>query len=282
MSAPPSTVEAGATRADAERWATAALAEAGCETPGDDAALLVADAVGSDNGAGELSPEASATLHEAVARRARREPLGYVRGRARFRGLDLVVDERVFIPRPETEPLVEAALEIAPGSRVLESCTGSGAVALALKHERPDLHVTASDSSADALAVAQANSARLGLDVEWVHADGIAAVPGAPFDAVVSNPPYVAEAESGAGTLPPEIEHHEPPGAFWAGRDGLDVYRRFARELDGVGWVAFEVGDGQADAVGGMLADAGLGERRARRVASGQIRVVIAARPKSA
>ncbi len=276
MSAPPSLVAAGASRAEAERWATTTLAEAGCETPGGDAAVLVADTAGTEI---ELTPEASEALREAVARRARREPLGYVRGRASFRGLELVVDERVFIPRPETEPLVEAALEIAPGARVLEPCTGSGAVALALKHERPDLHVTASDRSADALSVAQANGARLGLDVEWVQADGIAAVPGAPFDAVVSNPPYVAEAESGAGTLPPEIEHHEPPEAFWAGRDGLDVYLRFAGELDGVAWVAFEVGDGQAEAVGAMLAAAGFGEPRTRRVASGQVRVVIAQRP---
>jgi release factor glutamine methyltransferase len=279
MSSPPSVVEPGATREEAERWAAAALAEAGCEAAAQDAALLVADAAG---GARELSPEASSSLREAVSRRARREPLGYVRGRARFRGLDLVIDERVFVPRPETEPLVEAALEIAPGARVLEPCTGSGAVALALKHERPDLHVTASDRSTEALAVARANGARLGLEVEWVHADGIAVVPGGPFDAVVSNPPYVAEAESGTGTLPPEIEHHEPPGAFWAGRDGLDVYRRFARELDGVTWVAFEVGDGQGPDVGAMLAEAGFGEPRVRRVASGQVRVVIAERASAA
>lgn len=276
MSAPPSSVATNASRAGAERWATLVLAQAGCASPAEDAALLVADVAGEQT---ELSPEASGSLRESVARRARREPLGYVRGRARFRGLDLVVDERVFIPRPETEPLVEAALEIAPGARVLEPCTGSGAVALALKHERPDLDVTASDRSPGALAVARANGARLGLDVEWVQADGIAAVPGAPFDALISNPPYVAEVESGAGTLPPEIEHHEPPGAFWAGRDGLDVYRRFARELEGVKWVAFEVGDGQAEAVGGMLTEAGFGEPRLSRVASGQVRVVIARRP---
>jgi release factor glutamine methyltransferase len=273
MSLLPSFAGAGATRDEAERWATATLSEAGCETPAADAALLVADVAGEET---ELSPEAGGALREAVARRARREPLGYVRGRSRFRGLDIVVDERAFIPRPATEHLVEAALAIPTGARVLEPCTGSGAAALALKHERPDLRVTASDRSEGALEVARANGARLGIEVDWVQADGISTVPGGPFDAVVSNPPYVAETESGAGTLPPEIEHHEPPGAFWAGHDGLDVYRRFARELEGVSWVALETGAGQAEAVGAMLVEAGFGEPSVHHLPVGPASIVIA------
>ncbi|MEA2390974.1 MAG: release factor glutamine methyltransferase [Solirubrobacteraceae bacterium] len=279
MNGAPST---GTSAAEAEQWAADALTAAGCPDPRSDAELLVADAlaVAHREAEAELSPGEAAALRSAVARRARREPLGYVRGSVRFRGLEIAVDDRVFIPRPETEPLVEAALAIPRGARVLEPCTGSGAVALALKHERPDLTVTGTDRSADALAVARANAARLGLAVSFFEADGIAAAPGGPYDAVVANPPYVAEADAAAagGTLPPELEHHEPPGAFWAGRDGLSTLRRFTRELDGVRWVAFEVGDGQARAVGTMLNEAGFARLSRRTVPSGQTRVVIAER----
>lgn len=267
--------ESGASPADARRWAEQRLVAAGCVDAAGDAALLVADVM---NGGVELSEAGRAALAEAVRRRARREPLGYVRGRARFRGLELEVDRRVFVPRPETEPLVDAALAIPRGARVLEPCTGSGAVALALKRERPDLDITATDRSCDALDVARANAARLGLEVTLAHADGVAGAPGGPYDAVVANPPYVAEAEAGAGSLPPEIEHFEPPTAFWAGHDGLSVYRRFASELEGVGWVAFEVGDGQAPAVREMLEGAGFDSFGDRRVASGEVRVVVAER----
>jgi release factor glutamine methyltransferase len=273
MSAAPS---AGTPLEDAERWIVSTLEAAGCADPESDASLLLRDASGAATAT--LTPDAAAAIASSVARRARREPLGYIRGRVTFRGLEIEVDERVFIPRPETSPLVDAALAIPHGARVLEPCTGSGAVALALKHERPDLSVTASDRSADALAVARANAARLDIDVTFCQADGIAAVPGGPFDAVVSNPPYVAEAEAGTGSLPQEIELHEPPGAFWAGDDGLTVYRRFTAELGGVQWVAFEVGDGQGDAVAGMLRDAGFATQGALRVPSGQVRVVTAER----
>lgn len=206
------------------------------------------------------------------------EPLAYARGRAEFRGLELAVDRRVFIPRPATELLVEAALGLPHGARVLEPCTGSGAVALALKHERPDLVVTASDRSADALVVARANAARLGIDVVFLEADGIAAVPGGPWDAVVANPPYVAETEAGSGSLPVGIEYFEPPEAFWAGHDGLAVLRRLVGELEGVGWVAFEVGDGQAGAVGGMLRAVGFRSSDVLLTDAGQVRIVSAAR----
>lgn len=217
------------------------------------------------------SPPDTATL-------AAGEPLAYLRGRAEFRGLELAVDRRVFIPRPETELLVEVALGLPYGARVLEPCTGSGAVALALKHERPDLSVTASDRSADALAVARLNAARLRMEVTFLQADGIAAVPGGPWDAVVANPPYVAEAEAGTGSLPVGIEYFEPPGAFWAGHDGFAVLRRLVGELEGVGWVAFEVGDGQAGAVGGMLRTVGFHSVDTLLTEKGQARIVSAAR----
>jgi len=271
----------GAPAASAERWATAALEEAGCANPRGDASLLVADAVGAGGRRAEraeLSRDACTQLRRQVDRRARREPLGYVRGRVAFRGLEILVDRRVFVPRQETELLVEAALSIPHGARVLEACTGSGAVALSLKHERPDLEITATDHSVEALDVAGSNATRLGLDVTLMHADGIASVPSGPFDAVVANPPYVAEDEAGAGSLPPEIEYHEPPGAFWAGANGLSVYRRFSSELEGVRWVAFEVGDRQALPVRSMLEGAGFEGFEAYSVPSGQVRVLTAVR----
>ncbi len=188
-----------------------------------------------------------------VSERARRLPLAYVRRKASFRGLDLAVDQRVFVPRPETELLVEAAaLSVPVGSRVLEPCTGSGAIAVALSHERPDLDITASDTSRDAVDVRDEKcSETSSTRIRVVHADGIARVPGGPVDAVVCNPPYVAENERGADTLPPELEHHEPGQAFWAGSDGLDAFSPpHPRALrHGTRWVGFEVGDGQHETV---------------------------------
>ena len=273
MSAPP---ELRSVAPDAERRAAAALHAAGCQDPETDAALLVADAVARDVGrpATGLSAQGAKLLDQSVARRAGREPLGYIRGRVVFCGLDILVDRRVFIPRPETEILVSAALALPYGARVLEPCTGSGAVALALKHARRDLEVTASDRSGDALDLAGVNAARLGLTVKLVQADGIAAVPDGPYDAVVSNPPYVARAEAGAGSLPPELEHEEPPEAFWAGPDGLSFFRRFSGELHGVDHVAFEVGDGQAGHVDRMLRQAGFQPARPHRAPAGAVRVV--------
>jgi release factor glutamine methyltransferase len=158
----------------------------------------------------------------------------------------------VLVPRPETEHLVEAALTLPQGARVVDVGTGSGAVALALKHERPDLTVVATDVSADALAVARANGARLGLEVEWREGDLLAGVTEA--DAVVSNPPYV---EIGA-RVDPEVGY-EPRVAVLAGTNGLAVYERLAPAAAAVGarFAAFEVGEGQAADVAGLLRAAG-------------------------
>jgi release factor glutamine methyltransferase len=256
-------------------WAAGELRAAGVPEPEADAELLLDDAL--------------RRLKQDLRRRAVREPLAYVRGEVVFRGLALAVDERVFVPRPETELLVEAALAVPRGAAVLEPCTGSGAVALALKHERTDLRITATDHSPAAIAVARANAERLGLDVSFFVAPGIAGAPGGPWDAIVSNPPYVAEAEAGAGSLPPELEDHEPPDAFWAGKDGLAVYRRLASDLAsgasvpaGAGaapaFLALEVGDGQADAVCALLARVGLCCTRRLAAPSGATRVVVAER----
>ena len=144
-----------------------------------------------------------------------REPVAYILGRRGFRRLDLAVDPRALIPRPETELLVEVGLGLPRGARVLDLGTGSGAVALASKDERPDLLLSGSDLSEDALALARANGERLGLAVSWLRADLLAGVPDE-FDAILTNPPYVAE--SARASLAPEILRHEPPGALFSGR----------------------------------------------------------------
>src|SRR5918998_3930702 len=191
---------------DALDSALIALTAAGCDTPRLDAELLLADAMGvdravivSDPGRG-LTPEQARCFQTYAMRRAQREPVAYILGTKGFRTIDLLVDSRVLIPRPETEHLVEAALDLPRGARVADVGTGSGAVALALKAERPDLDVLATDTSADALRVAGANAARLGLEVELLAGDLLEPVTGA-LDAVVSNPPYVATGDP----LPPEV-----------------------------------------------------------------------------
>jgi release factor glutamine methyltransferase len=174
-----------------------------------------------------------------------RVPVAYLTGTKGFRHIDVEVDQRVLIPRPESEHLVEAALELPEGTIVHEVGTGSGAVALALSQERPDLVVSGSDISADAVDVARANAKRLGLPVDFVVADlldGIGRV-----DAVVANLPYVEQ----DAQLEPELGH-EPDGALFAGHDGLDVFRRFIPSIE-VPWVALEVGAGQAPAVAAMF-----------------------------
>jgi release factor glutamine methyltransferase len=237
--------------------AVIAIAAAGSSTPRLDAELLLARALGLDRTALFLDPgqvvagPAVQAFQSFVRRRsAGREPVAYILGSKGFRRLELAVDPRVLIPRPETETLVEAAVaELPHGAAVLDVGTGSGAVALALADERDDLRVTATDISADALEVARGNAARLGLGgrVRFVLADLLDGVDDPP-DAVVSNPPYVAEADR-AG-LAPEITGHEPARALFAGDEGLDVLRRLVGQIAApTAYVALEVGDGQADAV---------------------------------
>lgn len=272
--APPS---AGA----ALRWATAELAAAGCETPRLDAELLLADSLGvvrerlHSEPDGVLDQAVTARFAGAVGRRgAGREPVAYILGRRPFRDLELTVDRRALIPRPETEHLVESALRLPAGWRVLDVGTGCGAVALALAMERPDLEVHGSDLSRPALELAGENSRRLGLDVRWHHAD---LLEGAREDhrAVVANLPYVADGER--GSLAPEILRHEPHDALFAGADGLNAIRRLAAQLTvrrGVRFVALEVGAGQGPAVSRLLRDSGFGHVRSERDLAGIERVV--------
>lgn len=260
--------------------ATADLREAGCESPRLDAELLLADAMQLSRTALHLHPDRELTVAQAerfarlLARRRDREPVAYVLGTRAFRHIELTVDERVLVPRPETEHLVEAALRLPHGARVADVCTGSGAVALALKHERPDLHVIATDVSADALVVAQANARRLNLDVDFREGDLLQPLEGVPLDAIVANPPYVPDRAELAQEL-----SHEPSNALFAGPDGLDVLRRLApAAARHAAFVAFEVGAGQATAVGALLRDAGMTAVEAHRDLAGIERVVVGRR----
>jgi len=261
---------------DAVAAATDSLRAAGCETPQLDAEVLVAAAAGvgrlelvgnPDIG---LEPAAARTLMGWVRRRARREPVAYIIGHKPFRGIELMVDSRVLIPRPETELLVEVAIELAPpGGRVHDVGTGSGAVALALKDERPDLTVSASDSSPPAVDVTRRNAERLGLAIEVATGAGL---PQGDYDLVVANLPYVREDEWTA--LAPEIRDHEPRGALVAGADGLDEIRALVDEAPAGTLLALEHAPDQAEAVRGMLAEA-----QTRRDLAGRERVTQGVRP---
>ena len=233
--------------------ATESFAAVGVDTPRLDAEVIVAAAAGVDRldlvarPELELTPEASRTAMEWIRRRTRREPVAYIVGKKWFRNLELHVDRRVLIPRPQTELLVEVALGAAPeGGSVHDLGTGCGAIALAMKDERPDLRVSASDRSAVALDAARENAERLGLDVEFT--DGPREV-----DLIVTNLPYVRADEW--DSLQPEIRDYEPREAFiGGGEDGLDLIREVLSGLSGL--IALEHSWEQGPAVRELLSDA--------------------------
>jgi release factor glutamine methyltransferase len=243
---------------DALEAAVTAIAAAGCSTPRLDAEVLIADALGVDRAVIHSSPDRAITggqarvIGERVRRRVSREPVAYILGRRGFRRIELLVDSRVLIPRPETELLVEVALELPAGSRVHDVGTGSGAVALALLDERPDLVVSASDASPAAVDAARANAERLGLPVEVSVAAGL---PDAgDFDLVLANLPYVREDEWDG--LAPEIRKFEPREALVSGEDGLDAIRALVNEAPSGTRLALEHAPGQAASVRALLRDA--------------------------
>jgi release factor glutamine methyltransferase len=276
---------AGTPAREALQGAVTAIAAAGCETPRLDAELLLADVLGVGREQLLTDPTlvvrgpAVRAYQNAVRRRAvEREPVAYITGHRGFRHIELLVDGRALVPRPETELLVEAGLELPAGAAVLDLCTGSGAVALALKQERPDLDVWGSDLSEQALALARENSRALDLDVSWLHADLLDGVPDR-FDAVLANPPYVSNAAR--ASLAPEILRHEPPGALFAGDDGLAVITPLAAQAgarERILTLALEVGEGQAEGVAELLTRSGFSSVRLRADLAGIKRVVIGAR----
>ena len=236
------------------------LAAAGVETARADAEVLVADAMGvkpeelSAGDAGEIPADVAAAIEERVARRVDREPIAYILGRTPFRGLEIAVDERVLWPRRETELLVEVGVELPERARVHEVGTGSGAIALALLSERPDLEVTASDLSPEAAEAARENAERLGIPLEVTVATGIpAGLEG--VDLVIANLPYVTD--STIFERSPEIQK-EPRIAVTGdcGEDGLGVIRGLVGETPS-GWkLAMEHDTHHGPAMRELLRDA--------------------------
>jgi release factor glutamine methyltransferase len=233
------------------------LDAAGCDTPRLDAELLLAHALGTDRtglvlrGDAPLTRDEQAAFDALLERRAAREPVAYIVGSRGFRHLELTVDRRVLIPRPDTETLVEQAIALAPsGARVHDVGTGSGAIALALADERPDLRLSASDASPGAVSVARHNAERLGLDVPVEVADGL---PAGSYDLVVANLPYVREDEWGG--LEPEIRDYEPQMALVSGADGLDAIRLLVAQAPAGTLLALEHAPAQSEAVRRLLID---------------------------
>ena len=232
-----------------------------------DARMLLLHALGKDpmdaawllaHSQDALNPAQAAAFGSACTRRRAGEPVAYITGRREFYGMDLQVDARVLVPRPDTETLVDWALEQLAGQtapQVLDLGTGSGAIALAIQKTRPDARVTAVDVSADALAVAQANAARLALPVQFIQSSWLAQVEGS-FQLIVSNPPYITDTDPHLPALA-----HEPRSALTAGSDGLDDIRQIITQagpqLLAKGWLLLEHGYDQAAAVRTLLEQAG-------------------------
>ncbi|MET3391940.1 MULTISPECIES: peptide chain release factor N(5)-glutamine methyltransferase [unclassified Variovorax] len=244
----------GVDRLDAQLLLLHALGRA----PHDRAWLLAHDT--------DAMPDAAwSALAAHLSRRRAGEPVAYLLGEKEFHGLALQVDARVLVPRPDTETLVEWALQCLEGQaapRVLDLGTGSGAIALALQHARPDAQVDAVDASADALAVARANAGRLGLPVRFAQADWLDGA-GTGYTVIASNPPYIAAGDPHLPAL-----RHEPSCALVSGADGLDDIRRIVQDAPGHlaegGWLLLEHGHDQAAAVRGLLAARGFAEVQSR------------------
>lgn len=210
----------------------------------------------------QLAASEASRYAELLERRYRGEPIQYIVGEAEFYGLPFRVTPDVLIPRPETEHLVEKALEVAasfPAPRIVDVGTGSGCIAVALAHHLPQARITAIDLSAPALAIAEENAKRNGVALRFLEGDLLTPVAGEHFDLIVSNPPYVPLADR--ASLAVEVRDHEPALALFAGPDGLEICRRlipsaFAALVPG-GFLLLEIGHGQSQAIAALLAASG-------------------------
>jgi release factor glutamine methyltransferase len=238
-----------------------------------DAQLLLAHVLQKDrswvhaHGDDVLSEPALGVLHGFIDRRAKGEPLAYLTGEKEFHGLTLHVTPAVLIPRPDTETLVDWGLQLLQdidGPAILDMGTGSGAIALALKHRRPDSQVTAVDASADALAVARGNAERLRLPVHFVLSDWWRALPADRHDLIASNPPYIAAGDPHLPALA-----HEPELALTPGGDGTSALTELVQHapdhLKPGGWLLLEHGHDQAATVQALLRRRGFGSIETRR-----------------
>lgn len=290
----PQGIVPGVTIAEAIWHVHAALLEADVEEPRLEARLLVASAIGGDLTAlilREKQPLGAAAerLAALLARRIAREPISRILGRREFYGLDFHLNAATLDPRPDTETLVEAVLaHVDAGAgrgvpwRLLDIGTGTGAILLALLANLPAATGVGVDIAAEAVKMASENAGRLGLmpRAAFRQGDLMAGLEGR-FDIVVSNPPYIPSGDIGA--LEPEVRLHDPVLALDGGADGLDFYRRLVAGAPALlapeGLLAFEVGFGQAEAVTGLMADAGFRALRLRRDLGGIDRVVAGQAP---
>jgi release factor glutamine methyltransferase len=222
-----------------------------------------------------LTEAEAGSVAQLIARRVNGEPIAYIVGEREFYGLPFRVTPAVLIPRPETELLVELAIErLPPNGRVLDLGTGSGAIAVAIAHARPDAVVTALDVSPDALAVAQGNAGRNGVKIELLHSDWYGAVSGRRFHVIVSNPPYIVagDAHLSQGDL-----RFEPVGALTDQADGMSAIRTLCMHakahLEPGGSIHIEHGYDQAEAVRGLLSRHGFADVQSWRDLAGIERV---------
>lgn len=264
--------------------ATAVLAEAGIREPRREAVRLIGDLLGMTPGevmvgtGAVVEPDRRRWLDRAVARRARGEPLAYVTGLAGFRRLDLRVDPRVLIPRPETEGLVDHALRLCPAGLAMDIGTGSGCLALALRQEGRYRQVVAVDRSRDALAVAADNRRRTGLDIRLVRGDLSTAMQAGAADLIVSNPPYISAAEY--DELEGAVRGFEPRLALESGADGLEATARLVADCPRVlrpgGWLVMEIAAERGEASGRLAVEAGLERVRVEEDLFGRPRYLMA------
>lgn len=230
----------------------------------------------------EADMEEEEGYRELIGRRAKRIPLQQITGEQEFMGFPFLVNEHVLIPRQDTETLVEEAMEKSrKGDRVLDMCTGSGCILLSLLKLVPELSGTGADISQEALKVAVENGKRLQTEASFLESDLFEKVEGV-FDLIVSNPPYIVSDE--IGTLMEEVRDHEPIGALDGSADGLAFYRRLVQEgkdhLKSGGWMLFEIGCTQAEAVMELLKKGGFQEIYVKKDLAGLDRVVGGRKPK--